>query len=108
MILRRPHLQCLPVSLISLFLISGLVSAQENTASSFDCHVKVNSLNFNLTKLAGEQTVSRTRETPPSTMVDTLRFDLCADLKPLDGVAEGDQVRYGTSPAYWYSLTGRE
>ena len=26
-------------------------------------------------------------------MIDELRFDLCADLKPLDHVAEADQVR---------------
>jgi len=71
---------------VALLLLSSLVSAQ------FNCHVNVNSLNFNLTKLAGEHAATRTRTTPPSTMVDTLRFDLCADLKPQEGVAEADQV----------------
>jgi Autophagy-related protein 27 len=71
---------------IALLLLSSLVSAQ------FNCYVNVNSLDFNLTKLAGEHAATRTRTTPPSTMADTLRFDLCADLKPQEGVAEADQV----------------
>lgn len=29
---------------------------------------------------------------PPTTMIDTLRFDLCANLKPREGVDEQDQV----------------
>jgi len=33
-------------------------------------------------------------------MVDTLRFDLCADLKLQEGVAEADQVCFGGSFVY--------
>jgi hypothetical protein len=80
----------LPLTLITLFfLLPSLVSADDDP---FSCHIKANSLNFDLTKLAGEHTASRTRDTPPTTMLDSLRFDLCEDLKTLDGVAEGDQV----------------
>lgn len=92
MILRRP--QALPVSLLSLSLLLSSVYAQEATDSDpFNCHITSNSLNFDLTKLAGEHNATRTRDTPPSTMLDSLRFDLCADLKPQEGVAEADQVR---------------
>lgn len=63
-------------------------------ADSFDCHVMIyNTGTFDLTILAGEHVVNRTRETPPTTMVDSLRFNLCADLKPQSGLPEQDQVR---------------
>jgi hypothetical protein len=90
MILRPTLSHSLPVAL--LFLLPSLVSAQTNT-DSFNCHVKVDSLNFNLTNLAGEYNIARLRQTPPSTMQDSLSFNLCEDLKHRDGVAEGDQVR---------------
>lgn len=67
------------------------VTAQDGT-SPFDCRVRTSDLTYDLTSLQGEYTVSRTRETPPSFMVDSVRFDLCADLKLQDGVAAGDQV----------------
>ncbi|KII92470.1 hypothetical protein PLICRDRAFT_103090 [Plicaturopsis crispa FD-325 SS-3] len=85
-----------PLSLVFLFLVlhTALVSAQDD--ASFDCHLTIDSYKYDLTQLAGEHTVSRTRDTPPSSMVDTLRFDLCAELKPQDGIAESDQCPSGT------------
>lgn len=83
MIIRRTHF-------LIPFLLQSLANAQNNP---FDCHVTTNSLTFDLTNLAGEHKVSRTRSTPPSTMLDELRFDLCEDLKKLDNVADTDQVR---------------
>jgi len=68
------------------------VTAQDGN-DPFNCHVRTNDLTYDLAPLQGEHTVSRTRETPPSSWVDSVRFDLCADLKPQDGVAAGDQVR---------------
>ena len=68
------------------------VTAQDGN-NPFNCHVQTNDLTYDLIPLQGEHTVSRTRETPPSSWVDSIRFDLCADLKPQDGVAAGDQVR---------------
>lgn len=62
----------------------------------FDCHIRTGDLDYDLTLLAGEKTVSRRRETPPTSMTDTVRFDLCADLKPQDGVPESDQCPSGT------------
>jgi hypothetical protein len=81
-----------PLHTLFLLCFLHLVHAQDDS-SNFDCHLTVGSLKYDLTALAGEHTISRTRETPPSTMVDSLRFDLCGDLKPLEGVKEGDQVR---------------
>jgi hypothetical protein len=59
----------------------------------FDCRFTIDSLKYDLTTVAGEHVISRTRQTPPTSMVDSVRFDLCADLKAQDGVAEQDQVR---------------
>lgn len=72
-------------------LLSFGVRAQDGT-DPFDCRVRTNGLTYDLTPLQGEHTVSRTRETPPSSWVDSVRFDLCADLKLQDGVADSDQV----------------
>jgi hypothetical protein len=90
MILRPTLPNSLPLAL--LLLLPSLVSAQGNS-DTFNCYVTVDSINFNLTSLAGQHDISRLRQTPPSTMVDSLSFNLCADLKPKDGIAEGDQVR---------------
>ena len=68
------------------------VTAQDGN-NPFNCRVRTNDLTYDLTPLQGEHTVSRTRDTPPSSWVDSVRFDLCADLKLQDGVAAGDQVR---------------
>lgn len=73
-----------------------LVTAADTDAddSSFEttCRLTIGTFKYDLTKLAGEKNVSRTRETPPTSMVDTLRFDLCGELTTLEGVAERDQV----------------
>lgn len=60
--------------------------------ATFDCHVSAEGADFDLSKLAGEHTVNRTRNLPPTKMIDSLRFNLCADIQPLEGVAESDQV----------------
>ena len=67
------------------------VTAQDGT-TPFNCRVRTSDLTYDLTSLQGEHTVFRTRDTPPSSWVDSVRFDLCADLKLQDGVAAGDQV----------------
>ncbi|KAF8893772.1 autophagy-related protein 27 [Infundibulicybe gibba] len=94
MILRRnsPTTSTFPFILLLLLFSPSL--AQDEAV--FDCKPSVNNLNFDLTTLSGEHSVSRTRETQPSTMIDMLRFDLCAELKPQDGVAERDQCPHGT------------
>ena len=72
-----------------LFLISclSLVNAQD------ECILEVDGVKYDLASARGEHSASRTRDTPPSTMRDAVRFDLCAELGTLDGVDEADQVR---------------
>ncbi|KAF9450450.1 hypothetical protein P691DRAFT_810395 [Macrolepiota fuliginosa MF-IS2] len=81
------------VTLLGLLLLSGQTHADEQ--AGFDCHVTASGATFDLTKLAGEYTLNQTRESPPTKTVDSLRFNLCADLKPLDGVADSDQCSKG-------------
>ena len=80
----------LSLTFANILLVLG-VAAQDGT-DPFNCHVRTNDLTYDLTPLQGEHTASRTRETPPSNWVDSVRFNLCADLKPQDGVGAGDQV----------------
>lgn len=77
-----------------LTLASILTNADDTTP--FDCHVTVGALTFDLTSLDREYSASRTRTTPPTTMVDSLSFNICNDLKPQSGVAEQDQCPTGT------------
>ena len=58
---------------------------------AFDCTFQIENRNFNLTNLGREISIERTRETPPSRMVDTVLFNLCDDLKP-KAIAKEDQV----------------
>lgn len=75
-------------SLYSLLLLSSVAVNAQNE----ECHVSVDSWKYDLSSLAGEQSVERTRDTPPSTIRETVRFNLCDELQPLDGVASEDQV----------------
>jgi len=82
--------------LFSLFLLLHTLSPVSADDAAFDCLLTIDSFKYNLTSLAGEHVISRTRETPPSSMVDSVTFNLCADLKLQDGVAERDQVRHNS------------
>lgn len=84
-------------SLAFAHLLFALGVAAQDGSNPFDCRVRTNDLTYDLTPLQGEHTVSRTRDTPPSSWVDSVRFDLCADLKLQDGVAADDQVRSNPS-----------
>lgn len=79
-----------------IFLLS-LLAPFTLAQDAFNCHVTLNdSRQYDLSSLAGEQTVQWTRETPPTSWVDELSFDLCDDLSKKDGVAEDDQCPPGT------------
>ena len=77
-------------------IVLNIIHAKSD--STFDCHVTVENLKFDLTSLIGEHVINRTRETPPTTMVDSLRFNLCADLEPQGDLPEQDQVRFALIP----------
>jgi hypothetical protein len=66
--------------------------------STFDCNVTIENFMFDLTSLTGERVINRTRETPPTTMVDSLKFNLCEDLKVQDDLPEQEQVRLASMP----------
>ncbi|GBE81152.1 autophagy-related protein 27 [Sparassis latifolia] len=91
MILRRT-IRVFAYTLLQLF---SLVSAQDD-GSPFDCHITSGNLKYDLTALAGEHTVSRTRMSPPTEMIDSVAFNLCADLQQKDGVGAQDQCPSGT------------
>ena len=90
--------------LASTHLLFALGVAAQDGNDPFNCHVRANDLTYDLTPLQGDHTVSRTRETPPSNWVDSVRFDLCADLTLQDGVAAGDQVRSNPSTRFQVAL----
>ncbi|KAF5355116.1 hypothetical protein D9756_005315 [Leucocoprinus leucothites] len=80
--------------LICLLSLPSRILADEQ--KPFDCHVTVASgAEFDLTKLVGLQTLERTRDSPPTTNIDTLRFNLCHDLEPVEGVDDQDQCGKG-------------
>ena len=88
------RLHLLSSSLVSLLVAVVASAAQDDGESGtpFNCHISYSDLNFDLTGLAGQHTLTRTRQTPPTTTIDTLIFNLCEDLQPQDGVDDADQV----------------
>ncbi|KAG2043456.1 autophagy-related protein 27 [Suillus americanus] len=94
MILRHFIPQSLPATLLSLLLL--LSHTVLVTAEDFDCHVTTGGLKWDLTPLEGSHTLSRTRELPPTTMLDELTFNLCKDLEPMNGVPDDEQCQSGT------------
>ena len=85
----RPYRAVIALFLQSLVL--PFVQAQDNP---FDCKVSLDGgkQQYDLTSLKGAHTMFRTREIPPSRMIDEVHFNLCEDLQKREDVAEGDQV----------------
>ncbi|KAH9942502.1 autophagy-related protein 27 [Epithele typhae] len=74
-----------PVSRLALLAFTGLLAVHAaDDDKPFDCHVKIGESQFDLTKVAGEHSVSRKLDLPPSTITDRLTFNLCKDLVPAD------------------------
>ncbi|KAG6820732.1 hypothetical protein H0H93_012378 [Arthromyces matolae] len=71
-------------------------STYAQNEAKFDCRLTTGGARFDLTSLAGEHNASRKRETPPTSTVDLLRFNLCADLKKQEDAADSDQCPSGT------------
>ncbi|KAM6502260.1 Autophagy-related protein 27 [Amanita muscaria] len=90
----RPGVKGLPFLLTSTIALWIGVSLADDNA--FDCHVSTEGHKFDLTKLGGEHIVNLTLETPPTQTIDSLRFDLCGELKRLDKVPDEDQCLDGT------------
>jgi hypothetical protein len=75
-----------------LLLLLSTASSQPDE----ECHKSINDDMYDFSALAGDHTLSRTRPSPPTDMLDTLRFDICKELRLLDDVPQGDQVRIPT------------
>lgn len=73
-------------------IVLNIIHAKSD--STFDCRVTVENIKFDLTSLSGEHVIHRTRETPPTTTVDSLIFNPCKDLEHQDNLSEQDQVRF--------------
>jgi hypothetical protein len=83
-----------------LLLISG-ASSQPDA----ECHLEVDDYKYDLSALKGDKTISRTRSLPPTTMTDTLRFNICNELGLIEGVSSADQVRVRDTLQSLFRLT---
>lgn len=88
MILRTSYRLSTLAFLFTFLVTFGL--AQDD--SPFDCYVNKGDKKYDLHSIGGEHSASRERDSPPTKYRDTVRFNLCEDLKPQDGVASEDQV----------------
>ena len=80
--------------IVLLTLVSALAAAAaQDDDKPFDCHITLDKINYDLTSLAGEHTISRSRSLPPSTIEDKVTFNLCEDLTRKSDVPEDEQVR---------------
>jgi Autophagy-related protein 27 len=76
-----------------LLSISASTSAVAQDSDLLDCNAfSFEGVTYDLKSLASERKVTRTRDNPPSTMEDELRFNICEDLALKDDVPAGDQV----------------
>ena len=75
-----------------LWLLAHLLAAASAQLDS-DCHTAIGGKKYDFSALSGDHTVSRTRSSPPTNMEDTLRFNICKELSPLEGVDSSEQVR---------------
>lgn len=78
--------------IVSAVLLSAALHVAALDSGPFDCHFSVGDAKYDLSGLGGVKVLNRTRELPPSTYVDELRFDLCADLPPVENRPPEDQV----------------
>ena len=81
----------------SLWLLLFLISAASSQPDA-DCHHSIGDDEYDFSALKGDHVLSRSRSSPPTNMNDTLRFNICNELNPLEGVGSGDQVRIRNIP----------
>lgn len=89
---RRPALTHTLHLLSLVFLLSAAIHVAAQDSGSFDCHFSLGELKYDLSGLGGTKVLNRTRDSPPSTYEDELRFDLCSDLTEVENRASEDQV----------------
>ncbi|KAH7339886.1 autophagy-related protein 27 [Rhizoctonia solani] len=65
-----------------------------------NCEFNFGGVHYDLKLMNGEWTIGQDRPTPPTTMHDELRFNVCDNLKKLEGVSDGDQCAQGTRACF--------
>ena len=85
-----------------LWLLTLLLTAASAQPDS-ECHILIGDNKYDFSALSGDRTVSRTRSSPPTTMTDTLRFNVCKELSLLEDVSAGEQVRVLSRPRTFFS-----
>jgi len=80
----------------SLFCFLSLLISAASSQPDAECHLSVGDYKYDLSELSGDQAILRTRSSPPTNITDTLRFNICKELSPLEGVASSDQCPSGT------------
>ena len=100
----RPTQDVLFVLFASLWLSLPTSSFAQDP---FDCKVTLDGgkTSYDLTTIADERVISRTRVTPPTSQYEEVRFNLCADLTRKEGVDDGDQVCLQARLAMFAQLT---
>lgn len=70
------------------------VTCTRVVADPLDCRTpaKIDAKQYDLKSLAGERTIAKTEETPPTKNRLELHFNVCEDLKIKEGVPPVDQV----------------
>ncbi|KAK7675985.1 hypothetical protein QCA50_021061 [Cerrena zonata] len=92
MILRRYYSLHTLAFLLSFLVTFGLTQDD----SPFDCYLSIGDKKYDLHSIGGEHSASRERDSPPTKYRDSVRFNLCEDLKPQDGVSSEDQCPSGS------------
>jgi hypothetical protein len=87
----------------SLFWLPALLLSAVSAQPDSNCHTTIGDKKYDFSALSGEHTVSRTRSIPPTNMMDTLRFNICEALSPLEGVDASEQVRVLDHPCAFFS-----
>ncbi|KIJ49493.1 hypothetical protein M422DRAFT_27858 [Sphaerobolus stellatus SS14] len=92
---RRAYSSCRTLLYIAL---AALITSTQVLADDFDCNkpVDVGGAEYDFKSLAKEHTVSRTEESPPTTNIWDLRFNVCQAVSKKEGVSDDDQCPSGT------------
>lgn len=78
---------------IASTIILLLFTALGVAADDFECRADnlIENKVYDWTSLQTTKTAERTRNTPPTTMLDSIRFNICSELEPND-LPASDQV----------------
>ncbi|CAE6432508.1 unnamed protein product [Rhizoctonia solani] len=83
---------------VLVFLLCITRALSEETP--FNCDFTFGGVQYDMHLMNGEWVVKQDRSTPPTTMHDELRFNICGDLKKVDGIKDSDQCGQGTRACF--------